>query len=362
MIFSTRCNMQTLSAPRRIARSFLGLPLRPGCLLVVLLAATSVAGAQSPADRFVAGIASNDALPADAQELIRNTWAQCDDCDGDEFLTQGLTVLSLKFREALDAYDADAYGRCAAIMHDLSVDRNPFVAVNAAAYEIKSLVQMERLQEAARRLEALMADGGANLRAHSYFAPEMGFLRGYCLLADLQYGPAESALEGFLNSHPDTSQRLKIAAEQMLAELNNRVSEGIGDVSDLMTFCGRRLSHADTGEVVQVRQDRILDLLDRMIEEEEEKESSSSSSSSGGGGQNNSDGQSPSNPLQESRLPGGSAKEGPLRERRRANPAEAWGSMPPAERERILQALRDSFPSRYRKLVEQYYEELAKKP
>ncbi len=37
-------------------------------------------------------------------------------------------------------------------------------------------------------------------------------------------------------------------------------------------------------------------------------------------------------------------------------------SMPPAERERILQALRDSFPSRYRKLVEQYYEELAKKP
>ena len=66
--------------------------------------------------------------------------------------------------------------------------------------------------------------------------------------------------------------------------------------------------------------------------------------------------------MQDSRLPGGSAKEGPLRERRRANPAEAWGSMPPAERERILQALRDSFPSRYRKLVEQYYEELAKKP
>ena len=28
----------------------------------------------------------------------------------------------------------------------------------------------------------------------------------------------------------------------------------------------------------------------------------------------------------------------------------------------VLQALRDSFPSRYRQLVEQYYEELAKKP
>ncbi len=36
--------------------------------------------------------------------------------------------------------------------------------------------------------------------------------------------------------------------------------------------------------------------------------------------------------------------------------------MPPAERERILQALRDNFPSRYRQLVEQYYEQLAKRP
>jgi hypothetical protein len=36
--------------------------------------------------------------------------------------------------------------------------------------------------------------------------------------------------------------------------------------------------------------------------------------------------------------------------------------MPPADRERILQALRESFPNRYRQLVEQYYEQLAKKP
>jgi hypothetical protein len=36
--------------------------------------------------------------------------------------------------------------------------------------------------------------------------------------------------------------------------------------------------------------------------------------------------------------------------------------MPPAERERVLQALRGTFPTRYRQLVEQYYEELSKKP
>jgi len=98
-----------------------------------------------------------------------------------------------------------------------------------------------------------------------------------------------------------------------------------------------------------------------LIEEAEqnEKNSNSSSSSGGSGGQG---AQTPSNPMQQSQLPGGRAGEGALRERRRANPGEMWGAMPPGERERILQALRDNFPSRYRRLVEQYYEELAKKP
>ena len=36
-----------------------------------------------------------------------------------------------------------------------------------------------------------------------------------------------------------------------------------------------------------------------------------------------------------------------------------WGQLPPAQRERILDSLRDRFPSRYRQLVEQYYRSLA---
>ena len=36
--------------------------------------------------------------------------------------------------------------------------------------------------------------------------------------------------------------------------------------------------------------------------------------------------------------------------------------MKPAERERVLQVLKDSFPDRYRRLVEQYYQQLAQEP
>ena len=147
----------------------------------------------------------------------------------------------------------------------------------------------------------------------------------------------------------------------MLLELRNREPESIGDVVDLMTYCGRRLNVVDAGPVVQERQDRIVELLDQMIKDAEQQESSSSSS--GGSGSSNQGGNSPQSPMPQSSLPGGGGPGGAeMRGSRRANPGEIWGAMPPAERERVLQALRDSFPQRYRRLVEQYYEELAKKP
>ena len=173
--------------------------------------------------------------------------------------------------------------------------------------------------------------------------------------------------EQILNgADPEASQRLVIAAKQMLMELQNRQLEGLGDVVDLMNYSGRRLSRADSGDMLRERQDRIVELLDGLIEEAQKQEKSSSSSSSSGGGssggQRQSGGAKPSSPLEDSILPGGRGRTGKLGARRRANPGDMWGAMPPAKREQILQALRDNFPRRYRKLVEQYYEELAKKP
>ncbi len=113
-----------------------------------------------------------------------------------------------------------------------------------------------------------------------------------------------------------------------------------------------------SGDTVQQRQSRIVDILDSLIEEAQEQENAScNGGNSKSGGRPNS-----STPMPDSRLPGSRAPEGSPREARRANPGEVWGAMPPAERERILQALRENFPSRYRQLVEQYYEQLAKEP
>ncbi len=334
-------------------------------VLLFWLLSVGVAVAESPVDRFVASLKTNETLSEQGRDLIRSSWEKCTDCDGAEFLLQGLALLSPEFRSGLDAYDADRYAPCVTIMSGLRGQPNRFVAMNAAAYEIKALVALDRLSDAGERIEQLLSADAAALEEHTYLAGEILFLRGYCLLANLQYERARETLERFLATYPDAGQRLTVSAQQMLSELSNREPGQIGEVVDLMNYSGRRLRHQESGTVVQQKQQRVVDLLDGMIEEAEQQEQSASSS--GGGGSNSRSGsrsgqQRAPNPMQESKLPGGSASQESLREARRANPADAWGRMPPAQRERILQALRDSFPGKYRELVEQYYEDLAKRP
>jgi len=338
-----------------------------GCATVVsaVRATADTAGArggEGPVDRFLAGLDSTASVPVEARQLLRSDWSGCDGCDPAEYLTQALAVMSPKFREGLDAYDADEYERCAKLMSELGSDADPFVATHAAMYEIKSLVALEQLVEAGQRIHQLAEGGGARVASYSYFAAELEFLNGFSLLADLQYDAAASALARFVAGYSDAPPRLLIAARQMLLELNNREPGRMSEVADLMDYSGRRLKSADGGEMVQTRQQRILDLLDQLIKEEEEKEKNSCNNPGGSSGGKSSSGRSPAKPMQQSMLPGGNPQEESLRASRRANPGEMWGAMPPGERERILQALRESFPSRYRQLVEQYYEELAKKP
>lgn len=350
-------------------RQFVSWLVHGAAVLVVVVSAGAGANPtadKGPVERFIDSLGEEPRWPAEATELVRTTWDKCQDCDAEEFLTQGLTLLSQPFREGLDAYHADQYEQCAAVMEHLRADPNPFIAVHAAVYEIKALVARDDMLGAGRRLAALLGEtdeGIDRVATYSYFAPEMRFLQGFCLLADLQYAEAERALQDFLQAYPDASQRLVIPARQMLAELQSRQPGRIGEVVDLMNYAGRRLALGDAGETVRSRQDRVIELLDNLIDEAQQQEqNSSSSASSGAQGSGSSGGATPSSPMQDSILPQGGPGDGSLREARRVNPGEVWGAMPPAERERILQALRESFPARYRQLVEQYYEQLGKKP
>ncbi len=335
-------------------------------LVGYVVTAASIATAApvvSPVERFMASLDTDATIPGEVKMILKETWAKCTDCDEAEFLAQALVSVNATFRQALDAYDAGDYLGCAKLADTLNNHANLFVRANAAAFRVKALVAADRLLDAGVAIDKLFEDGGADLTAMTYFGSEMSFLRGYCLLGNLEYDAAEAALNGFLQDSPDAPQRLVVSAQQILAELATRQAGRIGEVVDLMHYSKRRLVVTDSSGSVQQRQQRIVDILSSLIEEAEKKENSKGGGEGAGGGKSGkSQGNAPSSPMQQSTLPGGSSKEdGRLRNARHANPADTWGSLAPAKREQILQALRDSFPARYRQLVEQYYEELAKK-
>ncbi len=308
---------------------------------------------------FLEHVRQSPSFDAQARRFVAQAWERrASDEDYKDFLIEALAVLSARFRDGLDAYQDQEYGTSFAVMDALAADADPYLSANAAVFAAKSLVEQNRLEDAAVRVASILEESTA-VDLHTHYAAEVAFLKGYLELQNLRYDQAAGSLQSMLRLYPDAAQRLRVTARQMLAELQRRRPERLGDVADLMSYAGRRMGHEFTDQGVQQKQQRAIDLLDRLIEEAEQNEQGGGGGGAGGG----SNGQrSPSSPMQDSQLPGGSPQSEQLRSARRIRPGEAWGAMPPAQREKILQSLRDSFPTRYRQLVEQYYQELAKQP
>lgn len=277
-----------------------------------------------------------------------------------QFINASLAVLSPEFKAALDKLFDDESEFAAATFESLSRSDDPFLAVAAADLGASAMIDLSQFE----RCAALIAD---LLKRHDPIerytaAPaNLRFMIGYCQVHQLEYDAAYKSLESFLLNHPTAPERLRIAASQMLTELARRAPGRLGDVYDLMNFAGRRISQGYTGDPVRQRQREAVDLLAALIEEAEEQEQQGDGDGDGGGGGGGSPGgnQGGGSGASRSALPSGESRVGELR-RTRARPGDAWGKMPPKERERILQDLQKQFPSRYRDLLEQYYEQLAR--
>lgn len=317
-------------------------------------------------DAFVTHVQAGPAFAAAAKTAVSDGWAKHrNDEDPAEFLTAGVAIICAPYRHAMQALEKEEYAQAGVALRSLLEDPDPYVSLHAATLLARALVEQEKLEEA----EALLAPLAAReqeLMEKTFLEADVDFLLGYCQLSNLHYDEALATLASFEAQHPDAPERLRLPARQMLQELLARRPEGLGEVSDLMVYAGRRLSAGQVGKGVQEKQARAIELLNKLIKDAEDQENQQSNSSGGGGGaQGRRQGQAQGNqrsdaPAQESNRPGGKGRIGELNRSITARPGEEWGKMPPEERERVLQSLRRNFPSQYRQLVEQYYKQLAK--
>lgn len=304
---------------------------------------------------FLKHVAANEDYPQSAREFVAGQAAPADESPG-EFIDSSLAVLSPAFKDGLDHFFEDRHEAAAAAFEKLASDSDPFLAVAAAGFATSALVELDRIDRC-RQMLTVIFEAHEPIDRYTVTPEGLRFMVAYCQVHNLEYAKAFESLESFLESYPDAPERLRTSAIQMLTELARRAPGQLGDVFDLMRYAQRKITHGEVGEPVVKRQKEAIDLLDALIEEAEQQEQQGQGDGGGGGGSPG--GNQSGGGAKRSALPGGQATEGELR-RRRARPGEAWGKMPPKERERILQDLQKQFPSRYRDLLEQYFEQLAK--
>lgn len=309
-------------------------------------------------DAFLSHVEKSDAYDAKARDFVVKSR---DKSVGDkqlDFLNNSLAVLSEPFKIGLDLVAAEQPAKAADIFDALSMDDDPYLSVASASLAATGWIELEKMDRAMETLDRVRK-AHEPVEHYTLEHDHFLFMLGYCQVHALQYDAALASLTEFLARYPDAPDRLRVTATQIVTELSRRSPGGMGDVRDLLNYARRRISQGETTEPVTERQKEAVELLTSMIEEAESKEKNKNKNNpkNSGGGSHGS-GNKPGGAMRSTR-PGGESQIGELR-KVRASPGEAWGKMPPRQREEILQTLQRRFPSQYRDLLEQYYTQLAK--
>ncbi|QOJ13517.1 MAG: hypothetical protein HRU75_02175 [Planctomycetia bacterium] len=335
--------------------------------LIVGVCAPPLAGADDTAVRlgnaFVEHVRGLTEVSAEAREFVERTWRDRDAAEpADAFVPDALAVIYPNFRAVLAAFDEGRFSEAARGAAALGSGTDPFLSATAAYYHARSLVEEGRLEEAQAALRESTGGEPDALAMRTPYAPHLWYLRGFCEASNLEFEAANESLGRVISLFPSAPEAVAVGARQLRLELERREIGTLDEVASLMTYAGARLRVADGGTRVRDRQNEAIAKLDQMIQEEEQREKSGqcSGGGQGKGGRQSRQAARPSRPREQSEAPPSAGDPGmDLRGAQRATPGEVWGKLPPAEREKILQSLRERFPSRYRQLVEQYYRSLA---
>ncbi len=313
-------------------------------------------------DGFLKHLQTSDRFDAKQVAFLVEDRVEREDDDLFGFVDESLALISPKYRAALDKLDSEQVAKAADAFEVLSRSDDPYLAVAAANMAASAMVEREEIDRCLAMLDAVLKQHG-NIEPYTTAADQFRFMRGYCQVHNLEYAEGYKTLEDFVKNHPESPERLRITARQILTELDRRAPQRIGDVRDIMNYARRKIANRRLDDTLLARQDEAVNLLEALIEEAEQQEQQNNNGQGEGGGDGggggNSQGNKPGQGASRSTLPQGSGSEGALRNLR-AKPGEAWGKMPAREREQVLQTLQRRFPSQYRELLEQYYDQLAK--
>jgi hypothetical protein len=180
----------------------------------------------------------------------------------------------------------------------------------------------------------------------------------------LRHKEATDTLSKFLAMYPEAPERMRIGAFRQLEQLKLFAEGTLSDVSLRMEFSRRKLSLEDTGTETREQQDKIIEILAKLIKDAEERECNCKGGGSGSG-QKKSQGKGSEGESQakgEGQGQGGNTGGGSkgtdsdtVKRLHRGGPQSPWSQLRDKERDPVYSAIKEKFPARYQQLIEQYY-------
>ncbi|MDX1944116.1 MAG: hypothetical protein SFU86_01815 [Pirellulaceae bacterium] len=344
------------------------LPLAIAAVLV-LGASFSAFAADSPAnldqvlDAFVAAVKADGSVPADKQKAAAEIVAALRiDADGKSVaITEVLRILHPQYKDALAALGEENLGAAITGLSTARGSKDAFLAADASYFLARAYLLDERFEETLPLLSDLTGKW-ADKHTHG---GEVLFLRGVAEVALLRHKEATETLTKFLGQYPDAPERMRVGAFRQLEQLKLFQEGTLSDVQLRMDFSRRKLSLEDTGTETRQQQDKIIEILAKLIKEAEERECNCKGSGQGQGqakkqgkgGEGDSQAQGQGQGGQSGSSGGGSRgiDTDTVKRLQRGGPQSPWSQLRDKDRDPVYSAIKDKFPARYEQLIEQYY-------
>jgi tetratricopeptide (TPR) repeat protein len=191
--------------------------------------------------------------------------------DSPDSVTEGLIQLYPAYSKAVDSSDTDSVAKAIELLSPLADSEDRFLAADANFYLARTLMNDERFEEAMPRLELLTGELGK----FSVHQGNVQYFIGVAQAGLLKNDEAVQSFMQFLQFNPDAPERLRVSAWRQVQQIQSIQEGKLDDVYQRMDYSRRRLELVETDEVTQKEQDKIVNMLTKMIKEEEKKECSS---------------------------------------------------------------------------------------
>jgi TolA-binding protein len=310
-------------------------------------------------DAFLAAAEKSPSASAEQKRIVGELIKQLRATPEDRAaaITESLRVLYPDYKQALAALGEDNLGAAIVGLMKLRDSADPYLAADATFYLARAYLLDEHFEDAL----PLLGDLQGKWATKTANGGEVLFLRGITEVALLHHEQASQTLQKFLSQYPDAPERMRIGALRQVEQLKLFQEGTLSDVHLRMDFSRRKLTLVDTGTETRQQQDKIIEILAKLIKEAEERECNCRGGGNGKGQKQGKAGESQSqNPAEGSPegTTGGRSRgidTDTVKRLQRGGPQSPWSRLRDKDRDPVYSAIKEKFPARYQQLIEQYY-------